>query len=203
MEVENLALLAGILFILIAVVGGGFSIKEVTIPRVPGWARIVALLAGVLFVAPFFVGRYGTAPPGTAGSGLPGMQPIYVDTQPDRSAHNLELNRLEVRSAHHPPRVNDRVEVSFTLKNVGTAPIAFQETFVAARSPGTENRDFGHGHERLTLGPNETVLVKANMIADAPGVWQFWPCYILQGGSEEDYCPSRWRAFPVSIVENP
>ena len=52
--VENtVELLAALLFLLIALVGGGFTIKELSMPSVPGWARIVAALLGVFFAAAF------------------------------------------------------------------------------------------------------------------------------------------------------
>ena len=110
------------------------------------------------------------------------------------------LVALRGSAERREPRVNDRIGVSFTLQNVGPKPVSFQTTFVGARNPAGENRDFGYGHERLTLEPNATVLVKANMIVDAPGIWQVWPCYILSGGRDEDYCPTRWRAFPVRVA---
>lgn len=201
MDVEQLALLAGILFILIAVVGGGFTIKEVMIPKVPGWARISALVVGILFVFPFFWVRFVAAPSGPPEGEGAQLAMIYSDNQPDRGVHGIQLNKLEVWAEHRQPRVNDRISVSFTLQNVGPNSVSFQETFIAARNPGGENRDFGYGHERLTVEPNGTVLVKANMIVDAPGIWQVWPCYILSGGQEEDYCPTRWRAFPVRVVQ--
>ena len=45
----SILLLAGIFFLLIAVVGGGFEIKEIKIPVVPRWARILSGLLGVIF----------------------------------------------------------------------------------------------------------------------------------------------------------
>ena len=54
MEPHTVELLAALLFLLIALVGGGFTIKELSMPSVPGWARIVAALLGVFFIAAFF-----------------------------------------------------------------------------------------------------------------------------------------------------
>lgn len=41
----------GGLFLLIAIVGGGFTAKELTVPKVPTWARIASGIVGVFLVA--------------------------------------------------------------------------------------------------------------------------------------------------------
>jgi len=46
---KTIELLAGILFLLIAIVGGGFVIKEIQIPRVPKWPRIISGFLGLIF----------------------------------------------------------------------------------------------------------------------------------------------------------
>jgi hypothetical protein len=203
-DIEQIALLAGVLFILIAVVGGGFTVREIKIPKVPGWARLVSLVVGLAFIGPFLYAGVvrGPAPPERAAD-ADGASVIYADNEPDRSRHGLMLTQLVVRAPNAPPRVGDAITVEFALKNVGAQPITFSESFVAARSPADENRDFGYGHQGLALALNETVKVKANLIVDAAGAWSFWPCYILADGSDDEdaYCPDRWRAFSVTVVE--
>ena len=54
MSPEAVALVGGLLFLLIAIVGGGFSAKEVMIPGVPRWARIASLAVGMALVVPYF-----------------------------------------------------------------------------------------------------------------------------------------------------
>jgi hypothetical protein len=54
-NVETVALLGGLLFLLIAVVGGGFTVRDVTIPQVPKWARISSAALGVVFTLPFIL----------------------------------------------------------------------------------------------------------------------------------------------------
>jgi hypothetical protein len=49
----TISLLLGALFLLISVVGGGFQAKEIQIPRVPGRARLGALIVGLVFCLPF------------------------------------------------------------------------------------------------------------------------------------------------------
>lgn len=53
---DAIALAGGILFLLIAVVGGGFTVRELIIPAVPKWARVSSTVIGVLFSLPFFLG---------------------------------------------------------------------------------------------------------------------------------------------------
>lgn len=52
-EVGIICVLGGLLFILIAIVGGGFNIREITIPIVPKWMRVVSFIVGLglLFMA--------------------------------------------------------------------------------------------------------------------------------------------------------
>src|SRR6266581_8606178 len=59
MSPQTLGLLGSVLFLLIAVVGGGFTAREVTIPKVPSWARVAAAIVGVLFSVPFFLSLAG------------------------------------------------------------------------------------------------------------------------------------------------
>lgn len=58
MTPQTVALLGGVLFLLLAIVGGGFSIKEITMPRVPTWARVACLLVGMVLVVPFLVDAF-------------------------------------------------------------------------------------------------------------------------------------------------
>lgn len=51
MDPLAILLLASIIFLLIAVIGGGFAVKEIKIPIVPKWARIVSGFLGIAFFA--------------------------------------------------------------------------------------------------------------------------------------------------------
>jgi hypothetical protein len=42
MKPETVALLGGLLLLLIAIVGGGFTNKEIIMPGVPSWARMAS-----------------------------------------------------------------------------------------------------------------------------------------------------------------
>jgi 4-amino-4-deoxy-L-arabinose transferase-like glycosyltransferase len=55
------ALGAGILFLLIVIVGGGFAIRRIVIPKVSNWARVASGIVGLLLVLPFMLPLAATA----------------------------------------------------------------------------------------------------------------------------------------------
>jgi hypothetical protein len=63
MTVAVVALSAGILFLLIAVVGGGFSVREIKIPDVPTWGRLIAAALGLAFILSSYFGIFDSSPP--------------------------------------------------------------------------------------------------------------------------------------------
>jgi|SRR6185437_7564642 hypothetical protein len=82
----------GGLFLLIAVVGGGFTAKELTVPKVPTWARVTSAIVGAfLLVAAFYsmvaVHDGSTGP--TAGSTQPQNGPIGPSGHPCRTPHEV------------------------------------------------------------------------------------------------------------------
>ena len=68
---------------MIAVVGGGFSVREIKIPDVPTWGRLIAAALGLAFIlssyfgifdsSPTFVDKGGRETP-TPGVGMQGAQ---------------------------------------------------------------------------------------------------------------------------------
>jgi hypothetical protein len=56
MTIELLAFVFGIVLLFIAIVGGGFELRELKVPRVGRVARIVSAMAGVIFLALGFSG---------------------------------------------------------------------------------------------------------------------------------------------------
>jgi hypothetical protein len=47
---QTFELLAGVIFLFVAVIGGGITAKEVTIPSVPMWGRCAAAVVGLAFI---------------------------------------------------------------------------------------------------------------------------------------------------------
>jgi hypothetical protein len=207
MTPEAVALLGGLLFLLIAIVGGGFTVREIIMPGVSPWARAAALVVGVL-VVPYFATDPSPSPTRAAAADSP---PPSADTAPregvvhedgerDVSQDGIEVSGLRASGEHPKPAAGDRIRIQFLLRNVGSSAVTFEETFIAARNPGDDNKDFGHGNEGDLLAPGDAVKISSSIVLDARGIWQFFPCYALHTrGEASSYCPDEWRAFDVLV----
>lgn len=205
MEPKIILLIAGIIFILIAVVGGGFEIKEIKIPEVPKWARFVSALLGIVFCG-FFAQVYLVTTMGPISDKEKTTYEnkelvIYEDNQSDVSVHSIKLLRLSAKSPHNPPRVNDRITIEFTLQNISNSPIELLESYVTAYDPFEENNDCGWSNKRKNFLPQQIIKTKGSLIVDVPGTWQFGPSYAVGENDEEALYPGSWRRFTVLVVE--
>jgi hypothetical protein len=73
-DVVTVGLIAGALFLLISIAGGGFTIRELQVPVVPTWARLASAFVGVLFVfLPIIYEQFGDepSPPNAATNTFP------------------------------------------------------------------------------------------------------------------------------------
>lgn len=207
MTPQTVALLGGVLFLLLAIVGGGFSIKEITMPRVPTWARVACLLVGMVLVVPFLVDAFR---PNLSGFTVGALEPgppappqgetvIYSDSESYASNDGIEVSGLLVTGERNPPAIGDRIRIQFSLENVGSNAVTFEETFIGARNPAEDNKDFGHENTGAIFSLGDVVKVSHSIIVDVGGLWEFWPCYTLRTGGEETFCPDEWRAFQVPV----
>lgn len=165
-------------------------------------AGLIILGMGIVFLMPdlYQIIQPPQTPRPISEKCIPEGVVFYSDERPDTTIHSLKLLDLVACSFGKTLRVNDRLDIYFTLQNVSDKVIQLQETFIAARNPRNENVDFGYSHQNVTIQPQQTILTKANKIVNMPGIWQFWPCYTLaENSSEEIYCPSEWRSFPVNV----
>lgn len=215
MEPETVALLGGLLFLLIAIVGGGFTIKEIIMPAVPRWARMAALLVGVALVVPYFAsaleepdgpsgvnstpGPNGAAAEPAASSPPASQQTVFEDSAPHASQDGIEVSGLLATSEHADVSVGDRITIQFSLRNAGSEAATFEYAFIAARNPRDDNLDFGEAEQGTVLAPRDTVDISSSIVVDLPGKWQFWPCYYLRPGGDESWCPNGWRRFQVLV----
>jgi hypothetical protein len=224
MTPETVGLLGGLLFLMIAVVGGGFTIKEIIMPRVPRWVRAASLLVGLTLLAPYFAHELGSRPtvsstPAgsssaslTASSGFaggssssgpstpPGESVVWADNGRRVSPDRIEVSGLLATGKHgNPAAIGDQIKVQFSLHNAGSSAVRFGETFIGARNPDGDNKDFNDDHEGELFAPGATVKISSSIVVDAPGTWEFWPCYILRTPGGESDCPDEWRAFQVSV----
>jgi len=124
-----------------------------------------------------------------------GQITLFEDQASYRSAHGIEFSGLRAIGQHDPATVGDRITIEFSLENVGTDSLTFEETFVAARSPDDGDRDFGYENEGRVFDPGSVVEIRHSIDVDAAGIWRFWPCYSLTIGD----CPDEWEAFPVEV----
>ena len=204
MDQKTIELLAAIFFILIGVVGGGFVIKEIQIPSVPPWARIVSGFLGLIFLCIYFVDDHKIA--GLKGKeiivddrkieDLKGKRIIYSYEDSNISPHGFKLINVSAKCIHNPPQINDSIEVGFTLQNINKKSMRVLETFIVGRDPDGNNRDFGYSHENKIIQPNEIIKTEGNIIVDAPGVWKFGPSYEL----DKDIYPGEWQRFAVRVA---
>lgn len=193
MDPNTIALLAGILFILIAIVGGGFVIKEIKIPKVPRWARIISGFLGLIFCFPFVIQVVNQIIPSDNNTD----RTIYSYEDSNISEHGFKLIKVLAKCDHKPPQVNDRISVEFTLQNVSENPIKVLATFVVGRDPDGNNRDFGCSNENKTIQPNKIIKTEGSIIVNLSGEWKFGPSYDLGN----DIYPEEWHRFPVSVVQ--
>ena len=99
------------------------------------------------------------------------------------------------------PDIGDRIDIDFSLRNVGPEPVTFDDTFIAARNPDGGNEDFGYENEGKVLPPGDVLEISRSLVVDAPGVWEFWPCYDLPARPEPISCPDEWRSFEVLVAK--
>lgn len=206
MAAEAIALIAGIAFILIAIIGGGFTVSQLTIPAVPWQGRLASGIIGGLFivysVAVTLVPLLPGEPPPNAGGPPPsagGEATIYTDDLPSVSNDNVRVSGLRAISEHDPPQVNDRIKIQFKLglRNGEVEPVALGYAFIGARDPANANKDFGEdGYEKI-LTPHESLDIESSILVTEEGVWSFWPCYAIGN----TFCPDEWRAFQVAVVK--
>ena len=78
----------GGLFLLIAIVGGGFTAKELTVPKVPTWARAVSGIVGVFLLAGAY---FSSVVAGQGGSTGPQTGPTGPSGHQCRSPHEVPL----------------------------------------------------------------------------------------------------------------
>ena len=216
MSEEAFALAIGSLFLLIAIVGGGFTIERAQIPQVPTWARIVSSVIGVAFIG-FF--GYSTLNEDGVGATLVGSRADGVDERPtaveqppavgaplsadgthqDGGPHlapaGIELTDL-VATWDDPLRINDTVAIRYGLTNASDGPIELEFTFIGVRDPADTNRD-KEVDPPSTLQPGDRIDVQTTLLLDQEGVWNIWPCFGVSGGGE---CPDEWRSFQVAVT---
>jgi hypothetical protein len=120
MSIELLAFFFGLLLLFVAIVGGGFEIRELKVPRVGRVARLVSAIAGVLFLMLGFSGSTATDIPGAsrAEANEPPTQTTATATAPTPSAIDFtvkdELGDLQI---------TEQISVHIDGRMVGTLTV--------------------------------------------------------------------------------
>lgn len=203
MSSETVALAAGILFLLIGVVGGGFSVEKAQIPQVPTWGRVASSVIGLSFLGWFVftsTSQLDTGVPtrlveaGRTAGPVDGV--IHEDPGPALApADGIEVSRIVV-TGDDPLAVNSRITMNYRLTNLTDRVVEFDYTFIGVRDPNDENRD-EEVDAGISLGPAEWIDVHQTLLLDRAGTWTIWPCYTLVG---ELSCPDDWRSFELPVT---
>lgn len=202
-DFKTICFLGGLIFIFLAIVGGGINIDKFSlkIPPINKWMRVISFFMGLgLVFISFFPPVLPPTPPPTPPPITDNI--IYSDSEVDTTIHNIKFIQLTATCVNDPPQVNDRITIEFTLQNIDENPIKLSYTFFAARNPFGENKDFGDSNQDKTIQPQEIIKTKASIIVDNKGIWKFGPCYSLgihEINDEEILCPSEWRRFQILV----
>ncbi len=154
-----------------------------------GRSRLVIALAVIVLAV-----GVGVAAVILSGSSESGGE-LYSDSEAHVSPEGIEVSDLRATADHDPAEVGDEIQVDFSLKNVGSEPVRFDETFVGTRDPSGAHEDFANENQGEVLDPDEVLEISRTRVLDAPGTWEFWPCYTLPRGE----CPDEWQSFQVSV----
>lgn len=168
MTSDTVGLLAAVVFLLIAVVGGGFTVKELSVPVVPTWARIVAGLLGVLFAVPFVVGLVGFDDDVDEASDRPEAEAAgevestdsaeEVDQTPgNEDQPSVQIISWGSREVGPPP------QMELVFKGKATGVLDQQHVFILARLSDADNELAEHA---ATLSPQ-----KESYIVSPPAQW--------------------------------
>lgn len=194
MRMETAALVGGLAFILIALVGGGFMVKDVHLPELPSWSRLVAGLLGMsLLVLSLTVGlRTQQRPP---VDGLPSPSPIPPNPETTStpspngsgspradakgsSCGSLTTNAQVKAGPRHGSASATLVAVSYTLKPGLQMYIQLAGQVDGAPEPGTVFRLFFTGDPGTSdsMSPPHTgttyfSMMKAEITPDRAGCW--------------------------------
>lgn len=211
MEVRPILGIIGLALVVIAAGSGRFfEIRRIRRLELSDEWRVgllitgLLVLCGVLFIPGSLSEFPHLPPPGsheekTPSPDSPREAAIYIDDQVATSPDKIKVFGITATSQHDPPRVNDRITIQFSLQNIGQQPVALESTFIGARDPEKQNKDFSAENRRKILKPSEIANIKGSIAVSKKGVWKFWPCYTIGSG----YCPNEWQSFSKDVVEHP
>ncbi|HEX5724293.1 MAG TPA: hypothetical protein VFX98_02440 [Longimicrobiaceae bacterium] len=118
MTIEVVSFIAGVILVAVGVIGGGFELKELKIPRVGAIARVFSLGIGMFFVSLGIGLDDRLAPSAAASLGPTGANPL-LSTQaqepaPEAAAEAEAVARPEPVAATEPEPVQEASPQAFT-----------------------------------------------------------------------------------------
>ncbi len=118
--VENLLILIGAVLVLTGIVGGGLKIKEVSIPRISGTARVLAMITGMAFIGTSVYLYEADSKDTPTTTGLPDQREIDHCANYEDFDSGIETYRV-INVADHDV-LNIRECPHFSSTKVGTIP---------------------------------------------------------------------------------
>lgn len=95
MTLQNLSFVFGALLLLIGIIGGGFEIKEIKIPKVPLPIRLIAFICGAVFI--FFAFKYEQTPTNNRKGDVQNPVAQDVPTTPVTSKTNHNVSQAPTK----------------------------------------------------------------------------------------------------------
>jgi hypothetical protein len=111
MSIEIVSFVFGGILLLVGVLGGGFEVKEIKIPKVGMGVRVLAAIVGLLFVCLGFGSNSQNSAKSDAEPAIP-IQPVYA-SQPEGPVEFMLVDNLG------QGEISEQVTVLIDGKNVG------------------------------------------------------------------------------------
>lgn len=186
-------LIAAIVFLMIAVIGGGFTFQQFSVAgQVPTWGRALSALIGVVLLA-FVACR--TTDVLCPLCGCPPSACEIVCVSGSDGPHGLRSSGI---AAHAGSNCATAV-IDFTLINAGEQPLRVVATYLSSLDPTGAERDFAWSRKNRTIAVGEGLTASHTVPLDRSGTWEVWPCYALDmpgGGQEDVYC-AHWPGCTI------
>jgi hypothetical protein len=178
MDVYLIAFIFGALLLFVAIIGGGFELKELKVPRV-GWApRAVALVTGLVFLGFGVANSFATTPaearpPATSQPAPAGTNPGTVDfVVTDELGEGQVSERVAVEIDGRTvgtltvDMVHPSASITVTMQRAGTYPYELDSTAVFDTGDESFPELEGHGSGQLQVTANRSFGVVGEILDD-------------------------------------
>jgi len=120
MSTQMAAFAFGCLLLLVAVLGGGFEIKELKVPKVGKASRLISCMFGMLFIVLGINPGFAEMLPGRHSDAKPAV--IAPPAQPDAAATTAQAGGIATTAQPQPPAPKPRAEPSRPHTSSSTRP---------------------------------------------------------------------------------